>query len=253
MASEQTAELPRPELSAAKRALIEARLRGRVRSSGIVPRADRDGAPLSFAQERLWFLDRLEPGSATYNIPEARRLGGALDARALERALGEIVRRHEALRTTFAEVDGSPVQVIAPFDGFTLPVEDLSRLSGADREAEVRRRAGEEAMRPFDLTAGPLFRASLLRLGEEEHVLLLSMHHAVSDGWSMGVFFGELTALYAAYSEGRESPLPELAVQYADYALWQREQLRGEMLERRLSYWRERLAGAPELLELPTD
>ncbi|HEX8242788.1 MAG TPA: condensation domain-containing protein, partial [Longimicrobium sp.] len=243
---------PRPELSAAKRALVEAMLRGQVRSSAIVSRAHRDGAPLSFAQERLWFVDRLEPGSAVYNIPMALRLG-ALDEAALERALGEIVRRHEALRTTFREVDGSPVQVIAPFGGFTLPVEDLSGLGEAEREVEARRRATEEAMRPFDLAAGPLFRAVLLRLGAEDHVLLLSMHHIVSDGWSMGVLSREFSALYAAYREGRESPLPALPVQYADYAVWQREHLRGELLERQLSYWRERLAGAPELLELPTD
>ncbi|HEU4556775.1 MAG TPA: condensation domain-containing protein, partial [Longimicrobium sp.] len=251
MASEQT--LPRPELSPTKRALLEAMLRGQVRSSGIVPRAHRDGAPLSFAQERLWFVDRLEPGSAVYNVSVARRLGGPLDEATLERALGEIVRRHEALRTTFREMDGSPVQVIAPSGSFTLPVEDLSGLSEADREAEVRRRATEEAMRPFDLAAGPLFRAVLLRLDEERRVLLLSMHHIVSDGWSLGVFFRELSPLYMAYREGRESPLPELAVQYADYAVWQREQLRGEVLERQLSYWRERLAGAPELVELPND
>jgi amino acid adenylation domain-containing protein len=219
----------------------------------VVP-AGRTGAlPLSLAQERLWFLDRLEPGSAVYNVPMARRLGGALDEAALERALGEIVRRHEALRTVFAEVGGSPVQVIAPFGGFALPVEDLSGSSDADREAAVRRRAREEAARPFDLAAGPLFRAALLRLGQEEHVLLLSMHHIVSDGWSMGVLYRELSALYAAYREGRESPLAELAVQYADYAVWQREQLEGEVLDRQLAYWRERLAGAPELLELPTD
>jgi hypothetical protein len=145
------------------------------------------------------------------------------------------------------------VQVIAPFGGFVLPVEDLSGLEEADREAAVRRRAGEEARRPFDLAAGPLFRAALLRLGAEEHVLLLSMHHIVSDGWSMGVLYRELSALYEAYREGGESPLPELPVQYADYAVWQREQLEGEVLDRQLSYWRERLAGAPELLELPTD
>jgi hypothetical protein len=167
--------------------------------------------------------------------------------------LSEIVRRHEALRTVFGEVDGSPVQVIAPFGAFALPVEDLSGLSEADREAALRRRAGEEARRPFDLSAGPLFRAALLRLGAEDHVLLLSMHHIVSDGWSMGVLFRELSALYAAYREGRESPLPELAVQYADYAVWQREQLEGEVLDRQLTYWRKRLSGAPELLELPTD
>ncbi|HYR07263.1 MAG TPA: condensation domain-containing protein, partial [Longimicrobium sp.] len=219
----------------------------------VVP-VERTGAlPLSFAQERLWFLDRLEPGSTVYNVPVAWRLGGALDEAALERALGEIVRRHEALRTTFGEVDGSPVQVVAPFDGFALPVADLSGLSEADREAAVRRLAGEEARRAFDLSAGPLFRASLLRLGAEEHVLLLSMHHVVSDGWSMEVLLRELSALYDAYREGRESPLPELPVQYADYAVWQREQLAGEVLDRQLSYWRERLAGAPELLELPTD
>ncbi|HEU4557815.1 MAG TPA: condensation domain-containing protein, partial [Longimicrobium sp.] len=210
-------------------------------------------APTSFAQERLWFIDRLEPGSAVYNMSAAWRLGGELDEAALERSLGEIVRRHETLRTVFAEVGGSPVQVIAPFDGFALPVENLSALGDADREAAVRRRAGEEARRAFDLSVGPLFRAALLRLGEEDHVLLLSMHHVVSDGWSMGVFFRELSSLYNAYREGGESPLPELAVQYADYAVWQREQLAGEALDRQLSYWRERLAGAPELLKLPTD
>ncbi|HEX9937525.1 MAG TPA: amino acid adenylation domain-containing protein, partial [Longimicrobium sp.] len=219
----------------------------------VVP-VDRTGAlPLSFAQERLWFIDRLEPGSAVYNLTMARRLGGVLDQAALERSLGEIVRRHASLRTVFAEADGSPVQVIAPFGGFTLPVDDLSGLAEADREAAVSRRAGEVARQPFDLAAGPLFRAVLLRLGEEDHVLLLVMHHIVSDGWSMGVLDRELSALYAAYREGRESPLPEPGVQYADYAAWQREHLRGELLERRLGYWRERLADAPALLELPTD
>ncbi|HEU4557526.1 MAG TPA: amino acid adenylation domain-containing protein, partial [Longimicrobium sp.] len=215
----------------------------------------RDGSPLplSFAQQRLWFIDQLEPGSAAYNLTGAWRLEGALDTAALERSLGEIVRRHEALRTVFAEVDGSPVQVIAPFGGLALPVEDLSGLSEADREAALRRRAWEVAARPFDLAAGPLFRAALLRLGEHDHVLLLGMHHIVSDGWSVGVLYRELSALYAAYRAGAESPLPELAVQYADFAVWQREHLEGEALDRQLSYWRERLSGAPELLELPTD
>ncbi|HEV3048761.1 MAG TPA: amino acid adenylation domain-containing protein, partial [Longimicrobium sp.] len=223
------------------------------KSSPIVA-VERTGAlPLSFSQERLWFLDRLEPGSAVYNIPMAWRLSGALDQAALERSLGEIVRRHEVLRTVFAQPDGSPVQVIAPFRGFALPVEDLSALGEADREAAAERRAGEEARRGFDLAAGPLFRAALLRLGSEDHVLLLSMHHIVSDDWSMGVLSRELSSLYAAYREGGESPLPELPVQYADYAVWQREQLAGEVLDRQIAYWRERLAGAPELLELPTD
>ncbi|HVG45648.1 MAG TPA: amino acid adenylation domain-containing protein, partial [Longimicrobium sp.] len=219
-----------------------------------VARVERTGPPpLSFAQERLWFLDRMEPGSTTYNVPAAWRLGGVLDPAALERSLGEIVRRHDSLRTIFAEADDSPVQVVAPFGGFVLPVEDLSALGEADREAALGRRAGEEARRAFDLAAGPLFRAALLRLGEEDHVLLLSMHHVVSDGWSMGVLFRELSALYGAYLAGRESPLPELAVPYADYAVWQREQLAGEALDRQLSYWAKQLAGAPELLELPTD
>jgi len=242
---------------AERRKLLDmARARDLVRGSELPPiePAPRNGPiPLSFAQERLWFLDRLEPGSATYNIPLAWRLGGALDRAALERALGEIVRRHEALRTTFAEVDGTPAQVVAPFGGFTLPVEELSGLGEADREAEVRRRAAAEAARPFDLSAGPLFRAALLRVDAEEHVLLISMHHVVSDGWSMGVLLRELSALYGAYREGGESPLRELPVQYADYAVWQRERLAGEALERQVSYWKEQMAGAPELLELPTD
>jgi len=245
------------KLSPKRRALLQKLLRqqaGPAHEPGAIrPREGGGPAPLSFAQERLWFIDRLEPGSAVYNIPAAWRLAGALDEAALERSLGEIVRRHEALRTTFTEVDGSPVQVIAPFGGFTLPVEDLSALGEAEREAAVGRHADEEARRPFDLAAGPLFRATLLRLGAEEHVLLLSVHHIVGDGWSLGVLYRELSTLYAAYREGRTSPLPELAVQYADYALWQRGQLEGEGLERQLSYWRERLADAPELLELPAD
>ncbi|HEV3051653.1 MAG TPA: amino acid adenylation domain-containing protein, partial [Longimicrobium sp.] len=218
----------------------------------VVP-VDRDRPlPLSFAQERLWILDRLQAGSA-YNLPAALRLTGALDAAALERSLGEIVRRHEALRTVFREVDGDAVQVIVPFAGFTLPIDDLSTLDPDESEAEVRRRATEHASRPFDLAEGPLFRAALLRVADEEHVLLLCIHHIVSDGWSTGVLLRELSALYAAYCEGGESPLAEPPVQYADFAVWQREQLRGEVLDRQIGYWKERLAGAPALLELPTD
>jgi amino acid adenylation domain-containing protein len=215
---------------------------------------DRDRPlPLSFAQERLWFLDRLEGGSAAYNIPTALRLSGALDSAALERALGEIVRRHESLRTVLREVDGGAVQVIAPFGAFALPVEDLSGLDETARETEVKRRAQEDAARPFDLSEGPLFRAALLRVADEEHVLLLCVHHIVTDGWSSGVLLRELSALYAAYRDGSDSPLAELPVQYADYAVWQREQLRGEVLDRQVDYWKDRLTGAPALLELPTD
>ncbi|WP_420126423.1 amino acid adenylation domain-containing protein [Longimicrobium sp.] len=242
------------KLTPAQRKLLELR---RAQQSGAAPAAiparGAGPAPLSFAQERLWFLDRMEPGNAFYNLPNAVRMGGALDHAALERALGEIVRRHEALRTVFAEADGAPVQVIASFGGFVLPVEDLSGLGEADREAAARQRIQEEAARPFDLSAGPLFRAALLRLGETDHVLLLSMHHIVSDGWSLGVLLREMWALYEAFREGRASPLSALPVQYADYAAWQREQLAGEALDRQLAYWRERLSGAPELLELPAD
>jgi len=211
-------------------------------------RAARTGPlPLSFAQQRLWFIDQLEPGSAAYNMPAAVRLRGPLDARALERALGEIVRRHESLRTTFADVGGLPVQVVAETLELKLGCTDLSALDGEAREAEALRLAGEEARRPFDLSAGPLLRASLLRLGEDEHVALVTMHHVISDGWSVGVFVREMGALYESFARGEESPLAELPVQYADYAIWQREWLTGEVLERQLAYWRTRLDGAPPL------
>jgi len=219
----------------------------------VVPMERDRPLPLSFAQERLWFLHRLDPGSTTYNMHVPLRLRGPLDVAALERALGEIVRRHESLRTVFRDVDGLPAQVVAPAAGFALPVDDLSALDDAEREAELRRRVEDAARRPYDLAAGPLFRAALLRLGEEDHALLLGMHHVVSDGWSVGVLFRELSALYAAYREGADSPLPELPVQYADFAAWQRGEPAGRALERQLAYWRERLAGAPALLALPTD
>ncbi len=218
----------------------------------LVP-ASRDAQlPLSFSQQRMWLLDQLEPGSPTYHISHALRLSGTLEVEALKRSLKEIVSRHEALRTTFAAVDGEPVQVISAAMDTKLPVEDLSGLPQAEREAETKRLALEEKRRPFDLERGPLFRARLLRLGEEEHVLLISMHHIVSDGWSMGVFWRELGALYGAFSSERPSPLPELPIQYADYALWQRQWLRGELLDEQLGYWKEQLAELPAL-ELPTD
>jgi amino acid adenylation domain-containing protein len=219
----------------------------------IVPIDWTESIPLSSAQERLWFLDRLQPGSAFYNIPVALRLSGALDVRAMERALGDVVRRHEALRTTFGERDGAPVQTIAPFRGFVLPVEDLSALDADAREAQAARRAADDAASPFELATGPLLRASLLRLDADEHVLLLNFHHVISDGWSTGVFFRELSALYAAHRDGTDAPLPDLPIQYADYAAWERGRLRGGALERQLEYWRERLADAPALLELPAD
>ncbi|HYG65957.1 MAG TPA: amino acid adenylation domain-containing protein [Thermoanaerobaculia bacterium] len=214
----------------------------------IVPVPRGEGVlPPSFAQQRLWFVDRLKPGSSAYNVPLAARLTGALDAAALGSALREVACRHEVLRTTFAERDGRPVQVIAPEPRLPLDIVDLRGLPEAEREAEVARRAITETLRPFDLAAGPLIRAALLRLAEEEHALLVTMHHIVTDGWSMGIFLRELTELYG----GRE--LPVLPVQYADFAVWQRSWMTGEVLESQLSYWRGHLAGAPARLTLPTD
>jgi amino acid adenylation domain-containing protein len=209
--------------------------------------------PLSFAQQRLWFLDQWEPGNSAYNMPAAFRLTGPLDVKALECSLNEIVRRHESLRTSFSVVDGQPIQVMAPSLTLTLPVVDLQELPEDEREDQPRRLATEEAKNPFDLAQGPLLRSTLLRLGAQDHVLLLNMHHIVSDGWSMGVFFRELSALYEAFSTGKSSPLPELPIQYADFAGWQRQWLQGQMLETQLSYWRQQLETAPPVLELPTD
>ncbi|HEX7182532.1 MAG TPA: amino acid adenylation domain-containing protein [Thermoanaerobaculia bacterium] len=210
--------------------------------------------PASYAQRRLWFLDRYEPGSPLYNIPLAHRLHGPLDAAALAGALAEIVRRHEALRTTLEQDPDGPVQVVAPFSGsHPLPWVDLARLPAGSRQDEAGRLVAEEASRPFDLERGPLFRTVLLRLGPEEHVLLANFHHAIADGWSLGVFHRELAALYAAFRAGKPSPLADLPIQYADFSAWQQEWLQGEVLETQLAYWRERLAGAPAVLELPSD
>jgi amino acid adenylation domain-containing protein len=209
--------------------------------------------PLSFAQQRLWFLDQLQPGNPLHNLPLAVRLTGHLHRAALEQTINEIIRRHEALRTRFAVVEGQAVQVIAPELRWELPVADLSHLPDDESEAEVKRIAGDEARQQFDLSTGPLLRARLLRLSMEEYVLLFTMHHIVSDGWSMSVLVREVSAIYPSVLQGRPSPLPPLPIQYADYALWQREQLQGEVLERQLSYWREQLMAAPQVLELPTD
>jgi amino acid adenylation domain-containing protein len=215
--------------------------------------ADQDHLPLSFAQQRLWFLDQLEPGRSTYNMPTEIRLTGKLNVAALERSLSEVVRRHDVLRTTFLAVNGEPVQVVAPAHPVRLSILDLSEMGEEERQLETERHAVEEARRPFDLRQGPVWRAQLVRLGAAEHVLLFTMHHIVSDGWSMEILTREVSALYEAYAMGQESPLEELPIQYADYAVWQREWLQGEMLEEQLEYWRKQLAGAPAMLELPTD
>ncbi len=218
---------------------------------GRVPREGSEGLPLSFAQQRLWMVDRLQPGSPVYNMPAALRMRGRLDVRALARSIGELARRHEALRTVFVERGDAPVQVVRPPAPVALPLVDLRGVRDPARHAE--RLAGEEALRPFDLARGPLLRARLLRLGSDDHVLCFTLHHVVSDGWSMDVLVREVSALYGAFSRGRASPLPELPVQYADYAVWQRAWLSGETLEEQVGFWKRALGGAPPLLEVPVD
>ncbi|HEX2252566.1 MAG TPA: condensation domain-containing protein, partial [Thermoanaerobaculia bacterium] len=231
----------------------------RSREEALVP-GETGPAPLSFGQQRLWFLDRLEPGSPAYNVPVAVRLTGALAVEPLRRALEEIVRRHAVLRTRFREVDGEPVQEAVAAPPLALPTVDLGALSAERQAAAVRRVVREEGGRPFDLAAAPLLRGLLVRLGpghpsgrpSGENVLALTLHHIASDGWSLSILTRELTALYAAFAAGRPSPLPALPVQYADFARWQRRRLSGEALEAEVDHWRGRLAGAPAL-ELPTD
>ena len=245
------------QLSATKRALLEKRLAGRVTVAAgeqAIKPGPRDGPlPLSFAQQRLWFLDQLEPGLVAYNVPAAVRLAGRLDFAVLNWSLNEIVRRHESLRTTFNYVSGQPVQVIAPNLELSIPVADLSDLHREVREAEALRLSQHEAQRAFDLLSGPLIRTLLIRLRGDDHVLVLTMHHIISDGWSQGVLQTELGALYEAGVTGRQSPLPELRIQYADFAQWQRGWLQGEELERQMAYWREHLNGAPASVDLPAD
>jgi non-ribosomal peptide synthetase component F len=223
----------------------------------ILPVSRNGEAPLSFAQQRLWVNEQLSPGSALYNISQAIQIKGALSVTALELSLNEIVRRHEILRTTFAAPDfhvgGNPVQVIAPTLRLALPIVDLQEFRESEREAETRRLVADEAGQPFDLSRGPLLRAALLRLGRERHVVLFTMHHILSDGWSMGVLAKEMGVLYEAFAAGRPSPLPELPIQYADFAYWQRQWLQGKALAAQLSYWRRHLSGAPAFQELPTD
>jgi len=211
--------------------------------------------PVSFSQLREWILDRLEPGNPAYNIPNNLRIGGPLSVPVLTEALNRLIRRHEVFRTQLAagDEDPEPLQVVLPEVRLEVPVIDLSALPDGPREAELRHRARREAGTGFDLSAAPLLRARVVRLDTGDHGLLMTMHHIVSDGWSMGIFNRELAALYEAVAAGSPSPLPPLPVQYADYAVWLRKRLDGETLERQAGYWRQRLTGAPALLELPTD
>jgi amino acid adenylation domain-containing protein len=209
--------------------------------------------PLSFAQQRLWFLDQLEPGNSFYIISATVRLEGSPHVAAMEQSLAEIVRRHEALRTRFVAVGGKPTQVIEERLTVPLPVIDLSGLSTSAQKLLVKQITSEEAQRPFDLVQGPLLRVKLLRLAPEEHLFLLAMHHIVSDGWSIGIFVQELATLYGAFVKGQPVLLPPLPIQYADFAHWQREWMQGDVLEKQLAYWRLQLASAPPVLKLPID
>ena len=222
-------------------------------SPPILPKAKNAQLPLSYAQQRLWFLDQFEPNSAFYNIPLALRLVGTLHQVALEQSLYKIITRHEALRTNFVIVDGQSTQIIQTQTNWTLSIIDWQHLPLGEQESTLQQLVQQHAIQPFDLASEPLIRATLIILSETEHVLSVCMHHIVSDGWSMGVFIQELAALYNAYSQGQTSPLTPLAIQYADFALWQRQWLQGDVLQSQLNYWQKQLKDAPPLLSLPTD
>ena len=253
-------------LSAEKRALLELKLKNKNTNTPkyqrIPQRRNHDSVPLSFAQERLWFLDQLEPNKPFYNIPGAFLLQGNLNLQVLQQTLSEILRRHEILRTSFQTVDGTPVQVIQPKATIEITVVDLQELPDTELETILHQKIQQEAITPFDLEEAPLIRCLLLQLDATSNVLLLTMHHIISDGWSIGVFINELSILYQAFSQGESiscvdatgfTRLAELPIQYADFAVWQRNWLSGEVLQNQLNYWKQQLHGAPELLQLPTD
>jgi len=245
------------ELSPEQRELLELLMREEQLDAStlpIVPAAgDQESPPLSFAQERLWFFDQLNPGSPVYNLFTGARAKGALNPATLQQCFGDVVRRHETLRATFATVEGQPVQVVKRAASPVLAYVDLSGLSAEEFEVQAQRLAIQEARRPFDLARGPLLRVTLLGRNSREHILLLTMHHIISDAWSMGLLADEVARLYQAFSTGVPSPLPDLPIQYSDFAAWQRSWLQGEVLESQLDYWQRQLAGASPVLALPTD
>jgi amino acid adenylation domain-containing protein len=245
------------ELTPEQRAAIERQLlqKGTKRTEKrTIPRRDRSKlCPLSFAQQRLWFLDQFDAGNASYVVPWMARLRGDLDVEALQKALDAIVERHEVLRTTYDLIDSSPVQIVHEHRPVHIRLVDISPLSETERTTEARRLVEEEIHRPFDLRKDLMLRVNLIRLDEAEHILLLVTHHIASDGWSMGILFRELAALYEGYSNHRPITLPELPIQYADYAVWQREWLTGDVLQEQITYWQQQLNNAPAVLELPTD
>ncbi|HEX8355027.1 MAG TPA: amino acid adenylation domain-containing protein, partial [Pyrinomonadaceae bacterium] len=253
--SERLAALsPKERAALAMRLTRKAQAGEAAAETGIARRRESGPAPLSFAQQRLWFLSQADADRATYNLPVAYKLLGALDVGTLERSLNEVVRRHESLRTTFTVRDGEPVQVVQPSLIVGVPVVELPEEGDrAARRDELRRLSDEYARLPFDLERGPLVRATLLKVSAAEHYLVVVLHHIIGDGWSLGILMSELSALYHAFSAGRPSPLAELPIQYADFAAWQRESLRGEVMQRQLGYWKERLGDLPPPLRLPTD
>lgn len=242
------------KLSAEKQAVLRQMLLKKTSGRLIPKRSEQGDAPLSFSQMRLWFLDQLEPDNSFYNLSLMLHFKGTLDIAALEKSFNEIIRRHEILRTVFIKKNGVPVQVILPFSYRMLPVTDIPEQLPELREAEVRRLAAREHHRPFDLAAGPLLRLTLLRLNSEEHFLLIAMHHIITDGWSMGIFTQELSAFYKAFlSSDKGDIFPELPIQYADFASWQREWLNDQELERQLDFWKKQLEDAPPVSEIPAD
>ena len=242
-------------LSPAKRSLLERKLREKTQSpqaGAIEPRAAGVEPPLSFGQQRLWFLHRWDPGNSAYNISMALRIEGRLDTAALDRSLTEIARRHEALRTTFGGDGETPVQIVRPAGSVAAAQIDLTGMAPPLKDAETARLLREEAQLPFDLVTGPVWRATLVQLEPDTHLLALTVHHIAFDGWSMGVLFRELFALYQAFAAGQASPLPDLPIQYADFALWQRRHLHGDRLAEQLTYWRDHLRDLPTL-DMPVD
>ncbi|MGF1938041.1 MAG: non-ribosomal peptide synthetase [Nostoc sp. ChiQUE02] len=244
---------PRSNLSPAKKALLEKWKGGKFQADTIPKRQQFNNITLSFSQQRLWFIDQLYRGSSFYNIPIAFHIKGQLNITALQQSLNEILRRHEIWRTYFTVINGEPVQKISPRSSWDLPIINLEHLSGKNWEAEVKQLVAESATKPFNLAKELLVRANLLRLSEVEHILLVTMHHIITDGWSCGVFLRELSTLYAAFSTNQPSPLPELPIQYADFAIWQRDRIQGEFLATKLNYWRQQLSGELPVLQLPTD
>src|SRR2546430_1484764 len=244
-------------LSPEKQLLLERRLKGvsptQAERGVIAPRPNHESAPLSFAQRQMWVIDRMTPGNPAYNLPVGYRIKGPLDVTALEDSFNEIVKRHEALRTTFAASDGEPLQLIHPECRVKINITELGHLAGQERENRLHALASAEAVKSFDLSCLPLIRVSLFRLGEEEQVLIVKLHHIVADGLSIGLMMDEIDAFYRAFTEGGDPQVPHLAVQYADFALWQREAVANGLYASQVEFWRRQLHGKLPIMDLPVD